>query len=434
MNKPKFLLLCGVMILLLASWAGIVIAQEPLTSNLTATLTPTRRPSITPFPTATYSPAIATAIAKGECLQSFSTFAYQAPSNTISPQMTPSSPWVFEAAHPLHEHKGQLNLGVSAARSINGHQEIWVLGGISEPGEQHTTNVNITIYHPQSRTWEFIPSEVENTDTVVGGVYVAEEGTVWGWSLAYQDSLLWGVPILSRFNESTRRFEFVERVLQIPLTRDFHVLEHQGIFWIFVDYDGLYSYDPATATTQKWADLREFDVNYTALSPDGSIYFDQYRWRGDFRLAGDELYQFFPETGEIVSVNLPAPEEEWPRFAGLLVDHTGRLWLGSVGYRDVEGAWHLMHDPEEYFNIVDLGIISYVSAMPYPILESSDGIIWFQKNLDTGGKWEGTAWYDPNTGEGCLITSLPTSIVEDSEQQLWMIADRKLFVKQLGSD
>jgi hypothetical protein len=212
------------------------------------------------------------------------------------------------------------------------------------------------------------------------------------------------------------------------------VLDQQGIFWIFVGFDGIYSYNPATKTTEKWIDLPELDVDYTALSPDGSIYFAHQSSLGNFRLVGDELYQFFPETGKVESVGLPASNEEWPIFAGLLVDHIGRLWLGSTGYRDLGGAWHLMHPyPERYFEIVDTGRISYIWAFPRPILESSDGILWFQKYLDTSGQWEGTAWYDPNLGEGCLITNMPTNIVEDSHQQLWMMVDGILYRYSLNA-
>jgi hypothetical protein len=40
---------------------------------------------------------------------------------------------------------------------------------------------------------------------------------------------------------------------------------------------------------------------------------------------------------------------------------------------------------------------------------------------------EGTAWYDPEAGKGCLFTNLASYIVEDANKQLWMVADGKLY-------
>ena len=40
---------------------------------------------------------------------------------------------------------------------------------------------------------------------------------------------------------------------------------------------------------------------------------------------------------------------------------------------------------------------------------------------------EGTAWYDPETGEGCMFTNIHGTIIEDDEQVLWMLLDEKLY-------
>ena len=118
------------------------------------------------------------------------------------------------------------------------------------------------------------------------------------------------------------------------------------------------------------------------------------------------------------------PDEEWPAFNGLMVDDVGRLRLGSIGYLDTQQNWKLLHpDPEEYFR----NRVSYVWAPAALMLESSDGILWFGKYLDTGGQGEGTAWYDPETNEGCLFTNIPATVIEDENRQLWLVADGGLY-------
>jgi hypothetical protein len=77
--------------------------------------------------------------------------------------------------------------------------------------------------------------------------------------------------------------------------------------------------------------------------------------------------------------------------------------------------------------------IQYNWASPSPILESSDGRIWFSNNWDGGIWYLGTAWYDPYTGEGCMFTNLPASLVEDSTQRIWMVAGGELYSVQLSN-
>lgn len=178
-------------------------------------------------------------------------------------------------------------------------------------------------------------------------------------------------------------------------------------------------------------------IGYTALSPDGSIYFTKVDGKTDtqgyfFRIVPDVLFQFEPKTNEIKPI--PLPKEEWPSFSGLMIDHANRIWLGSIGYRDTNGTWHLVHpDPKHFFDAVDQGYWSEVWGMPSPVLESSDGTIWFNKNVDSGHGIDGLAWYKPESGTGCEFTTYPGNIIEDANRTLWLLADGKLYSYLLNS-
>jgi hypothetical protein len=138
------------------------------------------------------------------------------------------------------------------------------------------------------------------------------------------------------------------------------------------------------------------------------------------------LYQFVPKSNEIVLIDIP--DGTWPIFTGMLVDHRDRLWLGAIGYREPNSEWKLIHpDPQEYFR--HAGDIYW--APPSLMLESSNGILWYKKFLDDT-RASGTAWYDPQTGDGCMFTNLAVNIIEDSEQQLWLVADGKLYKAPLN--
>jgi hypothetical protein len=88
----------------------------------------------------------------------------------------------------------------------------------------------------------------------------------------------------------------------------------------------------------------------------------------------------------------------------------------------LDGSWHLIHPyPEQAFDHAG----DYLWVPPSLLMESSDGKLWYNRYMD--GQGDGTAWYDPKTGEGCLFADYPSTLIEDSKQQLWMAAGGKLY-------
>ena len=359
---------------------------------------------------------------RDECAISFDEFAYQGPRERPEEKKLPLSPWEIEAIVPqaLFEDHGLHQ--VSLIRSINGEQEIWITDYLNE-------QPLLAIYRSVEQDWEIISGVINNTGLFVTQLFVTTDGTVWGrieWE-SIADVTIDNIPVLSKFNENSRRFEFADNVLEIPRftnSRFFGspkiVLDNQDNFWIFSENDGIYKYDPSNATYNKNSALA-FNASQVTLAPDGSIFF-RYLYYGQ----EDTLFRFIPESNELVIVEFP---NNWPNFFGILVDSSNQLWLGATGYRTESNQWQLIHpNPDLYFE--HQGDLSW--AMPEIMLESSDGRLWYQRYLDSDYHNEGTAWYDPTTGEGCMFTNIPAVIVEDSNQNLWLIADGKLYRYQLN--
>jgi hypothetical protein len=143
------------------------------------------------------------------------------------------------------------------------------------------------------------------------------------------------------------------------------------------------------------------------------------------------LFKFLPDKGDTLLIEYPEHVANWPLASGLLVDHTGQLWLGAIGYRDLEGNWNLMYRP--YLNTYFDNLGQYMYAAPQILFESSDGKLWYNKYLDSAGYAEGTAWYDPATDTGCMFTNQSTNVVEDDEQQVWMVVNGILCKYLLNS-
>jgi hypothetical protein len=373
------------------------------------------------------------------CIQSFHQFAYDGPANRISDVIPPISPWQPELLPedlPDGDHPYSLDRTL-LARSVDEHSEIWISLSDGERyfylPQSNEGREGIGIYTPDSQSFEVVSHYVENTDLYVVNLHLGSDGTVWGevrWDDRIEYPDISSVPVLSKFNESSRRFEFAEGVLETPLLRGSNyynytkiVLDHQDIFWIFTNGGEIYRYDPISQTTDRQGDSLGGEVIYTALSHEGDVYFTLNEWNADLRLPQNGLFYFSPTAKTVTLVEVPSTG--WPIYSGLLIDHTGQLWLGAIGYRDLNNTWNLIYPPylRTYSN--HLGQ-SWWNA-PMILFESSDGKLWYSKYLDSSLIAEGTAWFNPETNEGCVFTNVPTSIVEDSEQRLWIAVDGVLY-------
>jgi hypothetical protein len=387
------------------------------------------------------------------CIKSFQEFAYTFWDlrNEVGDVqvIVPSAPWKIEAAIPYQQTEGYYapnKIDVALTRSTKEGREIWIEQRILSTSQTPGSKRIFTIYEPASHSWKNVSANIEETEYYVSDLFISKDGGVWGSTTreyyrgdpAPADK----VPVLSKFNEHTQRFEFATGVLEIiPMIPndpklgwfpyfagiDIVLDRKRDIFWIFAEKDGIYRYEPNSQVTQKWLDQPDLKVySRLTLSSDGSIFVEDFRPENMtepyFHLYEGSLFQFFPDTRELVQLKMP--DEPWPSFSGWLVTQQGLLWLGAVGYLEPDGSWHLLHpDPADYFKSGG----EQTGALPYLMLESSDGRLWYQKFLDMGPQSEGTAWYNPETGEGCMFTNLPVNIIEDSERQLWLVAGGNLY-------
>ena len=196
-------------------------------------------------------------------------------------------------------------------------------------------------------------------------------------------------------------------------------------FGLFIYHDALYSFNTETRSFQRRIDLSDIEPIYATVATDGTLYFSAKQSNsatpGWASLEHEAIYQFSPETNELIQITIPG---EWPIYRGLLSDSKGQLWLGSIGFRDEDGVWNLLHtNPDFFFRDPMMG----GWMIPTLSLQSSDGRLWYSNWWDGGIWWKGSAWYDPETSEGCMFTNVPSNIIEDTDRQLWLVANGNLY-------
>ena len=364
------------------------------------------------------------------CYKTFEEFAY---TNFIqsSEKWLPTEPWQIQAKMPNKYLGDSAYWDVQLVRYVNDDPEIWFRGWSGNKND----DTNILIYHPHSRRWTPISDVVEKSDISVQELYLTKDGTVWGrnyWNKERKNTPDRG-SILSKYNEQTNQFEFVPEVFQVPFANEekyssTNVLfdDVNNVFWIGIEPDGLYTYDPNIDKTTKQASLQNMSVGTLGSATDGTIFFTNLIEEPEYpSFAPENLYEgflmrFSPEGNEFIA--LEVPDKPWPKLGLPIVTKSDFLWIGAVGYLDLNNnRWNLLVEPSDYYVG---GYLSWPTS-PYVILEDGSGIVWFRLASEQRGG--GMAWLDPKTGEGCMFTNIPAKIVEDDRQQLWMFADGKLY-------
>ncbi len=370
------------------------------------------------------------------CISNFEEYAYFPANWDLEMEEVPlPESWEQVVALPGTETPLTLT-SVEISRTFDSVSEIWVHRYEGMPYPIDNSPRTYFIYQPKTDTLETISTKVKDEQIWVSDLFVMSDGSVWGqniWSMDIDVSYTTdSIPALSKYNEETKEFELVPDAVKIPVQRNLNqsvhntlvLLDDHDIFWVFIDKQGLYKYDPANSIDTMVAEFPNNEAYRMALAKDGTIYV-QLGLTG-LGLQKGEIVQYFPETEEIQ--NIEVPEDTWPSSpVSLVVDSKGRLWTGSIGWREPDGTWHLLHpDKEDYFENIGN---SYLWVPPRLILESSR-YYWFGQSSTP---WHtGLAWYDPSTGEGCWFTTVDAKMIEDANQVLWLVNDGYLYKYRLS--
>jgi hypothetical protein len=346
----------------------------------------------------------------------------------------PPPPWEMVIPLPEGHENGNRYL---TTRDNSGVVEIWV----EQPSGQNSPTYDFFVYNTDTQKWETVSAEIEDSGISVGKLFVAKDGSLWGQTGGQFviSSPNWKSAVV-KYNEKTNSFEFVKEAYGIAAGRTDEndkyelpywstVLEDsEGMLWVLVNKDAIYSFDPISYQVNKHANISDVVISDAAISTDGDIYYLKDLNYFDIpridSISEMQIDKFSPETGKIEQ-NVHIDLEPWPFFSNMLFDHKGRLWLDGVGFREPDGAWYQLQRSSIFVTNKIEDSIDNRWKPPSILMESSDGRIWFRSS-------NGTAWLDLEKEQWCWFTTYQSNIVEDSEHNLWMIADGKLYKNSLA--
>lgn len=342
--------------------------------------------------------------------------------------VSPQPPWHGEIDLPdfpgIHDWEGR-RMGVIQTRAVKNYFEIWIR--ISRGVEEQSY---LAFYRTDTKEWTLIPELIDT-------LFVDHNNILWGAYSGYRgySGETFTNGILSKFDENTLSFISEESLAHLPtvVKGDFGnhysqvILDENNIFWIVVPKDGIYKYNTRTKEIEKYFEI-SFVYSDIKISSDKVIYILlNMQSLSDGNLFNKVDLNFYDtKTRDADSISLNYLLEPYPFPNRILIDSKGSVWLDSIAYRTKSGEWYQIQRSPLFISGVKGSFGDFQYQTPEVILESSDGRIWFLHS------YNGMITLDPSTGTWCWFTTYQSNIVEDTDHNLWMIADNKLYKLPLG--
>lgn len=399
-------------------------AQPQVTPLIQSTsemvLTPTQ--TLTPYPTQTViaDPLSNTKVDNG-CLPPSETHTYALAES--DPLPTPRAAvlpigW-REITKIPEEFAGDLAY-IQFMRTNSGRDELWI--SIDIGTQFFDTDDAYFIYHTDTQEWE-------RTLTPPGSrILLGSNSSI--WSLVYTGKE--SVSNLYQLDEKAHQYASITDVDGLLQTGNIYspiILDSAGVLWFLFGKSGgadkmlLYSFNPSTRQAERHPIGIGFD-NFV-IDREDNIYLLQNR---------SQLVKYSPKTGVLHSVDMPGGHVE--NGTSLFIDSKERLWVSDIARFDEAVSNPEIGTPtllprSPIFIRLFAPYGRFVWFRPQINVESLDGRLWY----------DGQAWFDPDKEEWCLFTTHETKlgfsyynsqIVKDSKQNLWMVADGRLFKYEIN--
>jgi hypothetical protein len=327
------------------------------------------------------------------------------------------------------------------ARTDDNHTDLIFLTNTMEKNSYFFDEM--LLFDSNTKKFKSTPAEIGKSGVYIEKIFVDKENEIWASSeisTLLNASPETKVSLLSRYNDLKNEFEFVPGI-DIPYTvnEDKYdstywvkgITDGNGIMWFFVPRDGIYSFLPQDGVVKRTTDISQLVPTDLVVGPDNSIYFIDLKsvdveetlpelrfWTDDY-----DFYKYDITQNTVKKISMYF--EPWPYFHSILVDHNGNLWASGLAYREPSGKVYQL-DKSPIF-ITGLHDSSYYYSRwesPEIQMESSDGRFWFQSE-------NGIAWLDLSEQKWCWISTTKSNILEDDRNYLWLIADDKLYRKEI---
>ena len=306
--------------------------------------------------------------------------------------------------------------GLVLVRKQPGYDELWIMAA-----DASSTNLVAYIYRTDTGKWIPVPTPPN------GPLYLDVSNNI--WVVVASNDVHYGLNQLFRFDEQANQYLQVTDKTNELSKGDIGAIvsDSSGLLWFTMRTDpyhsDLFSFDPVTSEIKQHL-AGNFDF-YIAIDKNDNIYVIQVK-DGQFSIENPPHYllkKYNPSNGNTDTVEIPRAEGEGEYSTTMYIDQKNRLWISDNVWIDISeskiSGQHSIPRSESFIHYVDF-MARYVWERPFVMTQSTDGRVWYASTM-------GNAWFKPDTGEWCHFTSYGSYIVEDSNHNLWMMADNSLY-------
>lgn len=317
---------------------------------------------------------------------------------------------------------------------FNNTRQIWIA---EKPFHFKLINKVILSYDIDTGEWKTFSNEISPSNFAIHDLVISETGDVFALTINPEASYYSKNVSLSKYDEAKQAFVALANsdlpIRNLNKYNDTYLLpEKDGSIWIVRESDAIYRYDLASETLHEVIGIAEHGIITQAIwAPSNQILLYFPTWANGF--TGTELVLFDIDRMALSEIGFQIKDI---RQAWLFYDSNDNLWIGAFGKLGENNKWHQFLPFPGILRRAggDNHYISFYFTPPKAIYESSDEKLWFSMDTlyDSPTFRTGMAWYDRNTKEGCWFAGGNTSIIEDDEGYMWLLANGALYRANLS--
>ena len=347
----------------------------------------------------------------------------------------PQKPWSeisLSQIPVIKEDEYIVKQDIAGFRVYNGKEEIWIKNIIANSSNSNI--IRYIVYFPKTEQWQEVSGMVgKNIDLAASLLFIAEDGSIWAqnkWLNGQKNTFLADtLPILSKYNEKTNTFDFINNREGVLGSTLFNYVQNDTIIlldkseyiWMFIRNDGVYKYDITKKEIKKISDLDNSTITSATLTKNNEIYFILMSYASS-QWPSWNIFKIDLEKEKVRTLDLTNSvlTNSFQNPSNVYSDNNDRLWIGGLGWLESDRiTWIRLHPSPTFITNASESTQTYWQN-PQIILQSSDGKHWF--NSDNG-----ITSLDLQNKKWCWVTTYRSNLIEDNEQNLWMIADGKLY-------
>lgn len=342
----------------------------------------------------------------------------------------PLFPWQVVTNLPTKSPSGEdyISHSLELARKNDGQDELWMKFCSEDGNDDFSVVCDYQIYRTDDQEFELLFTTEYNTQDLEppGKLFIAQDNEVFG--IRTYPFINSEISSITKFDNRFMAFVEVPDKNGLLTTKNIYRIDNyqlgNNILWM-VSGHTLIGFNLDTLEAESFVIFPENQHGYLTdltILPNGILLLSVNAQKEFIRFSmnSETILDRVPIELDVDAISPEwAPPGSYPFYATFL-DRVGNIWIHDHGWMDQNGEWHqfLNRFPGFFGKLPENRGDGWVT--PEIIFQSSNGTLWFRSDF-------GMVSLNPEDGDWCWFTTYRTDIFEDSQTNLWVVVDAKLY-------